>query len=143
VAEAHSQGVPAPPPLREQPGPRFQPRVPSGKGLGNPVRGLRPGGRHPHHAAPAQARPARRQHLHGLGRRLSIHEAARMTPAWVKALALPLAVFSALFGAAMVAGAVALIDGVTAEHSYMQTAELAPGGTVSLEIPRGGVKIFP
>jgi len=42
----------------------------------------------------------------------------------------------------MVAGAVALIDGVTAERSYVQTAELATGGTVRLDIPRGGVKIF-
>jgi hypothetical protein len=64
-----------------------------------------------------------------------------MTPAWVKALAVPMAVFSVLLGAAMVVGGVGLIDGVNAERSYRQTAELAPGGTVQVDIPSGGIKI--
>jgi DUF4097 and DUF4098 domain-containing protein YvlB len=65
-----------------------------------------------------------------------------MTPVWVKAVAIPLAVFSVLCGTLMVVAGVALIDGVNAERSYVQTAELAPGGTVSLDIPSGGIKIF-
>ena len=64
-----------------------------------------------------------------------------MTPAWVKAIAVPLAVLSVLLGAAMVVGAVGVIDGVNAERSYRQTAELAPGGTVQVDIPSGGIKI--
>jgi hypothetical protein len=64
-----------------------------------------------------------------------------MTPVWVKALAIPLALCSVLFGVVMAAGGVALIDGVNAERSYRQTAELAPGGTVKMDIPTGGIKI--